>query len=62
MVPTPLNQILVHDHGGDLFGEFYPHETERSTAHRATPAEAGVSAQDHADLILDVNRLRESFA
>ena len=50
------------DRGVDVSGEFSPHGTERSPAHRATPAEAGVSTQEHADLVLKVNRLRESLA
>ena len=40
------------DHGGDISGESSPHGTERSLAHRATSAEAGVSTQAHADLVL----------
>ena len=48
--------------GGDVSGESSPHETERSLAHRATPAESGVSAQAHADLVHEVNSLRERLA
>ena len=50
------------DRGVDVFVEVSPHGTERSPDHRATPAEAGVSAQEHADLVLEMNRLRESLA
>ena len=46
------------DHGGDVSGESSPHETGCYPALRATPAEAGVSTQAHADLVLEVNRLR----
>ena len=50
------------DHGGDVSGESSPHGTERSPAHQATPVEAGVSAQVHADLVHEVNRMRETLA
>ena len=49
------------ERGVDVSREFSPHKNERSPARRATPAEAGVSAQAHADLVLEVNRLRESL-
>ena len=68
---TPMNSTMLGnratspdtswDHGDDVSGELSPHGTERSLAHQATPVEAGVSAQAHADLILEVNRLRETF-
>ena len=51
-----------YGHGDDFSRESSPHGTERSLAHRSTSAEAGVSAQAHADLVLEVNRLRESLA
>ena len=50
------------ERGGDVSGESSPHRTERSLAHRATPVEAGVSAQAQADLVLEVNRLRETLS
>ena len=42
-------------------GEASSHGTECSPAHRATPVEAGVSKQVHADLVLELNCVRETL-
>ena len=50
------------DRGDEASGEDSSHGTECSPAHRATLAEAGVSAHVHADLVHEVNRLRKKLA
>ena len=51
-----------YGHGDDVSVEYFSHNIERFPDRRETPAEAGVSAQAHANLVLEVNRLRKSLA
>lgn len=50
------------DHGDDVSREASSHGTEGSPARQATPAEAGVSAQAHAELLHEVKQLRETLS
>ena len=51
-----------HDRGDDASGEVSPHGTEGSHARQVTPEAADVSATAYADLVHEVNRLRETLA
>ena len=47
---------------GDASGELYLLGADCSPAHRATSAEADVSAHVHANMVHEVNQLRETLA
>lgn len=50
------------DRGDDASQAVVSHGTGGSLAHRATPVEAGVSAQAHGELVQEVKSLRETLA